>query len=178
MIVSVPLAFQVRSLQGLVKVETELARRTACWAQVKQLESEKLSSCSRGNLKDSNACTSTTLSWPLSTSKVLFAWNAKDRHCINSLTRDQWIFAKSTMTLALHFTLFSDRAKTAHFLLIFPGGLLTHQIDWQVTILLTDDRQDNYKRAEWGPQMFVYSPSAPLSLPFPRYFFTKQRACL
>ena len=30
MIVSVPLAFQVRSLQGLVKVETELARQTAC----------------------------------------------------------------------------------------------------------------------------------------------------
>ena len=26
-------------------------------------------------------------------------------------------FAKSTMTLALHFTLFSDGAKTAHFLL-------------------------------------------------------------
>ena len=39
MIVSVPLAFQVRSLQGLVKVETELARRKACWAQVKQLSS-------------------------------------------------------------------------------------------------------------------------------------------
>ena len=58
MIVSVPFAFQVRSLQGLVKLETELARR----AQVKQLKSEKLSLCSRGNLKDSNACTSTMLS--------------------------------------------------------------------------------------------------------------------
>ena len=68
MIVSVPFAFQVRSLQGLVKLETELARR----AQVKQLKSEKLSPCSRGNLEDSNACASTTLSWPLSTSKVLF----------------------------------------------------------------------------------------------------------
>ena len=41
MIVSVPFAFQVRSLQGLVKLETELARRTARRAQVKQLKSEK-----------------------------------------------------------------------------------------------------------------------------------------
>ena len=62
MIVSVPFTFQVRSLQGLVKLETELARRMACHAQVKQLKSEKLSSCSSGNLKDSNACASTALS--------------------------------------------------------------------------------------------------------------------
>ena len=62
MIVSVPFAFQVRSLQGLVELETELARRTGCRAQVKQIESEKLSPCSSGNLKDSNACVSTTLS--------------------------------------------------------------------------------------------------------------------
>ena len=55
MIVSVPFAFQVRSLQGLVKLETELARRTDRHAQVKQLKSEKLSPCSRGNLEDSNA---------------------------------------------------------------------------------------------------------------------------
>ena len=40
MIVSVSFAFQVRSLQGLVKLETELARRTALRAQVKQLKSE------------------------------------------------------------------------------------------------------------------------------------------
>ena len=72
MIVSVPFAFQVCSLQVLVKLETELARRTARIAQVKQLKSEKLSPCSRGNLEDSNACASTMLSWPLSTSKVLF----------------------------------------------------------------------------------------------------------
>ena len=73
MIVSVPFAFQVRSLQGLVELETELARRTARGAQVKQLiKSEKLSPCTRGNLEESNACASTTLSWPLSTSKVLF----------------------------------------------------------------------------------------------------------
>ena len=51
MIVSVPFAFQVRLLQGLVKLETELARRTACRAQVKELKSEKLSPCSSGNLK-------------------------------------------------------------------------------------------------------------------------------
>ena len=60
MIVSVPFAFQVRSLQGLVELETELARRTARWAQVKQLKSEKLSPCTRGNLEQSNACASTT----------------------------------------------------------------------------------------------------------------------
>ena len=30
MIVSEPFAFQVRSLQGLVKLENELARQTAC----------------------------------------------------------------------------------------------------------------------------------------------------
>ena len=72
MIVSVPFAFQVRSSQGLVELETELARRTARRAQVKQLKSEKLSPCSRGNLEESNACASSTLSWPLSTSKVLF----------------------------------------------------------------------------------------------------------
>ena len=41
MIVSVPFAFQVRSLQGLVKLETELARRTDCRAQVKQLINRK-----------------------------------------------------------------------------------------------------------------------------------------
>ena len=71
MIVSVPFAFPVRSLQGLVKLETELERRTAGRTQVKQLKSEKLSPCSRGNLEDSNARASTMLSWPLSTSKAL-----------------------------------------------------------------------------------------------------------
>ena len=72
MTVSIPFAFQVLSLHWLVKLETELARRTARRTQVKQLKSEKLSPCARGNLEDSNACASTTLSWPLSTSKVLF----------------------------------------------------------------------------------------------------------
>ena len=73
MIVSVPFAVQVRSLQGLVKLETELVRRTARRAQVKQFKSEKLFPCSRGNLEDSYAWAGTTLSWPLSTSKdVLF----------------------------------------------------------------------------------------------------------
>ena len=73
MIVSVPFAFQVHSLQGPVKLETELVRRTTRRTQVKQLKSEKLSPCSRGNLEDSNAWASTILSWPLSTSKdVLF----------------------------------------------------------------------------------------------------------
>ena len=40
MIVSVPFAFEVRSLQGLVELETELARRTARRAQVKQLKTK------------------------------------------------------------------------------------------------------------------------------------------
>ena len=65
-------AFQVRSLQRLVKLETELVRRMACRAQVKQPRSEKLSPYSRGNRSDSNDCASTALSWPLSTNKVLF----------------------------------------------------------------------------------------------------------
>ena len=52
MIVSVPFALQVRSLQGLVKLETELARRMAHRAQVNRLKSEKLSPCSRGNLEE------------------------------------------------------------------------------------------------------------------------------
>ena len=112
MIVSVPFAFQVRLLQGLVKLETELARRTARRAQVKQLKSEKLSPCSRGNFEDSNACASTTLSWSLSTSKVLFLETPK--------TGDQRLFAKSTIRLAVHFTLFSDGAKHGSFSVNFP----------------------------------------------------------
>ena len=51
--VSVPFAFQVRSLLELVKLETELARRTACRAQFEQLKLEKLSPCSSRNVKDS-----------------------------------------------------------------------------------------------------------------------------
>ena len=98
-------------------LEAELARRTACRVQVKQLKSVKLSPRSRGNRKDSNAWASTTLSWPLSTS---ISWNAKERHHINSLTGDQRLFAKSTMRLSLHFTLFSDRAKHCSFPVHFP----------------------------------------------------------
>ena len=62
MIVSVAFAFQVRSSQGLVKLETEQARQTFRRAQVKQLKSQQLSPCLSGNLKDSNACAYTTLS--------------------------------------------------------------------------------------------------------------------
>ena len=61
-----------------ILLETELARRTTRRAQVKQLKSEKLSPCSRGNLEDLNACASTTLSWPLSTRKVLFLETPKN----------------------------------------------------------------------------------------------------
>ena len=42
MIVSVPFALQVRSLQELVKIETEVARRRARRAQFKQIKAEKL----------------------------------------------------------------------------------------------------------------------------------------
>ena len=107
MIVSVPFAFQVRSLQGLVKLETELARRTDRRAQVKQLKSEKLSPFFKVNLEDSNACASTTLSWPLSTSKVSFLETPKTGNVlIPALTGDQPFFAKLTIRLAVHFTLF------------------------------------------------------------------------
>ena len=46
-------AFRIPSslIAGVIKLETELARRTACRAQVKELKSEKLSPCSSGNLK-------------------------------------------------------------------------------------------------------------------------------
>ena len=49
---------------------------------------------------------------------------AKDRHRINSLTRDQRLFAKSTIWLAVHFTLFSDGAKHCSFPVNFPA--VTH----------------------------------------------------
>ena len=51
--------------------------------------------------------------------------NAKDQHRINSPTGDQRLFAKWTMTLALHFTLFSDGAKHRS----FPSDLSMCKID-------------------------------------------------
>ena len=119
MIVSVPFAFQVRSLQGLVKLETELARRTARRAQVKQLKSEKLSPCSRGNLEDLNACASTTLSWPLSTSKVLFLETPKIGTVlillpdINDFLQNRQLGSRSISLC------FETEQNTAHFPLIF-----------------------------------------------------------
>ena len=124
MIVSVPFAFQVRSLQGLVKLETELARRTARRAQVKQLKSEKLSPCSRGNLEDSNACASTTLSWPLSTSKVLFLETPKTGTIlillseINDFSQNRQLGSRSISLC------FQTEENTVHFPLVFPG--VTH----------------------------------------------------
>ena len=124
MIVSVPFAFQVRSLQGLVKLKTELARRTARRAQVKQLKSEKLSPCSRGNLEDSNACASTTLSWPLSTSKVLFLETPKTGTTlilspeINDFSQNRQLGSRSISLC------FQTEQNTVHFPLIFPG--VTH----------------------------------------------------
>ena len=121
MIVSVPFAFQVRSLQGLVKLETELARRTARRAQVKQLKSEKLSPCSRGNLEDSNACASTTLSWPLSTGKVLSLETPKTGTVlilspeINDFLQNRQLGSRSILLS------FETEQNTAHFPLIFPA---------------------------------------------------------
>ena len=61
------------------------------------------------------------LSWPLSTSKVLFLeMPFEDRHRINSLTGDQRLFAKSTIRLVVYFSLFSDGAKHGSFPVNFP----------------------------------------------------------
>ena len=133
MIVSVPFAFQVRSLQGLVKLETELARRTARRAQVKQLKSEKLFPCSRGNLEDSNACASTTLSWPLSTSKVLFLETPKTGTVliflleINDFSQNRQLGSRS-ISLCFQTECFQTEQNKVHFLLIFPG--VTHARNW------------------------------------------------
>ena len=124
MIVSVPLAFQVRSLQGLVELETELARRTARRVQVKLLKSEKLSPSSRGNLEDSNACASTTLSYPLSTSKVLFLETPKTGTVlillpeINDFLQNRQLGSRSISLC------FETEQNTAVFPLILPG--VTH----------------------------------------------------
>ena len=108
MIVSVPSSNSKFAHCKACQLETEPARRTARRAQVKQLKSEKLSPCSRGNLEDSNACASTTArSRPLSTSKVLFLETPKTGSVL-ILLRGQRLFAKSTIRCAVHFTLFSD----------------------------------------------------------------------
>ena len=118
MIASVPFAFQVRSLQGLVLLETELARRTARRAQVKQLKLLK------GNLEDSNACASTTLSWPLSTSKVLFLETPKTGTIlillpeINDFSQNRQLGSRSISLC------FQTEENTVHFALVFPG--VTH----------------------------------------------------
>ena len=124
MIVSVPFAFQIRSLQGLVELGTELARRTAHRVQVKLLKLEKLSPCSRGNLEDSNACASTTLSCPLSTSKVLFLETPKTGSVlillpeINDFLQNRQLGSRSISIC------FETEQNTAHLPLIFPG--ITH----------------------------------------------------
>ena len=129
MIVSVPFVFQVRPLQGLVKLQTELARRTGCRAQVKELKSEKLSPCSSGNLKDSNACASTTLSWPLPTSKVWFLETPKTGSVLILLPEIndflQWNRQWGSRSISLCFRM---EQNTAHFPLIFPG--VTHARNW------------------------------------------------
>ena len=133
---AVPFAFQVGSLQWLVKLETELPRRTGCRAQVKQLKSEKLSPCSSENLKDSNACASTTLSWPLSTSNVWFLETPKTGSVLillpeinDFLQNRQW----GSRSISLCFQM---EQNTTHFPLIFPG--VTHAPNWLTNNDLTD----------------------------------------
>ena len=117
MILSLPFAFQVRSLEGLVILETELARRT------KQLKSEKLSPCSRGYLEGPNGCPSTTLSWPLSTGKVLYLETPKTGTVliflpeINNFLQNRQLGSRS---ISLCFETEPEQ-NTAHFPLIFPG---------------------------------------------------------
>ena len=124
MIVSVPFAFQVSSLQGLVKIETEPARRTTRRAQVKQLKSEKLFPCSRGNLEDSNACASTTVSWPLSTSKVLFLETPKTGTVLILLPEvNKFLQNRQVGSRSISLNLQTEQNKV-HFPLIFPG--VTH----------------------------------------------------
>ena len=121
MIVSVTFVFQVRSLQELVKLETELLY------QHERPVVHKLSGLNRLNRK----------SFLLAQGEILriqmlaLVQRCLD-HCqparsyfskrqrINSLTGDQRLFAKSTMRLALHFTLFSDGAKHRSFPVNFP----------------------------------------------------------
>ena len=105
-----PFAFQVRSLQRLVKLETDFARRTACRAQVNQLRSEKLSPSSRGNRSDSNDCASTTQSWPLSTSKVLFLETPKTG-TIFTLLPEIKDFLQKRQWGSRSISLFSEREK-------------------------------------------------------------------
>ena len=126
MIVSVPFALQVRSLQELVKLETELARRTACRAQFEQLKSEKLSPCSSGNLNDSMLEIVQRCLDHCQPARSYFSETPKTGTArINYLTGDQQLFAKLTMRLALHFTLFSDGAKHR----LFPVNFSTREID-------------------------------------------------
>ena len=125
MIVSVPFALQVRSLQELVKLETELARRTACRAQFEQLKSEKLSPCSRRNL---TIQTLALVQRCLDHCQPARSYFSKHQR-INSLTGDQRLFAKSTMRLALHFTLFPDGAKHRSFPVNFLRSYSSAKID-------------------------------------------------
>ena len=108
-----------------VKLQTELARRTARRAQVKQLKSEKFSPCrSRGNIEDSNACASTTLSWPLSTSKVLFLETPKTSTVLILLPKINEILQNRQLGSRSVSLCFETEQNTAHFPLIFPG--VTH----------------------------------------------------
>ena len=127
MIVSVPFAFQVRSLQGLVKLETELARRTAR-AQVKQLKSEKLSPCSRWNLERIQILALVQRCLGHCQPARSYILKRKDRHRINSLTGDQQNRQLGSLGSRSILLCFETEQNTAHFPLIFPG--VTHARNW------------------------------------------------
>ena len=114
-------SFRISSslIAGACKIRN-WTRQTSRRAQVKQLKLEKLSPCLSGNLKDSNACAYTTLSWPLPTSKVLFLETPKTSTLLillqeinNFLQNRQWGLCSISRC-------FQMEQNTTHFPLIFP----------------------------------------------------------
>ncbi|CAH3021486.1 unnamed protein product [Porites evermanni] len=89
--------------------------------------------------------------------------NHQYEQLINCLTRDQRIFAKSTMRFVLHFTLFSDRAKHRSFPVNFPS----------IYLISTRGTASNVCPQALSPP----SPPPPLPFPFVAIFFPEQRAC-
>ena len=105
-------------------------------------------------LRNLDACASTTLSWPLSTSEVLFLEMSKTGTMLIVLPKINDFLQNRPLG---SWSIFVSRtSKTQLISRKISQELLTCKIDWQITILLTDVWQDNYKRAEQRPQMFVY----------------------
>ena len=182
MIVSVPFAFQVRSLQGLVKLDTELARRTACRAQVKQLKSEKLSPCSRRNLTiQTLALVQRCLDHCQPARSYFFSYFFLPKtgtvlillpEINHFLQNRQW----GSRSISLSF---QTEQNTAHFPLIFPGVTQARKlIDrerscWQmIGRTITRWRNSDLKYLSTGSP-----PPPPPTFPsLSKLFFPKQRA--